>query len=176
MNRRTFLIVSGTVVGLASMSSGGEDLPARKKLPDGVYAVERLGDREKDLHPLKEGEVLAVNRHRYLKAEAKDPPSYLVVHANPDVSLHLAGEPQADKDGEEVVSIRLKLKPKAAAALEELTRARRGKQLAIVVDGEVVTVHKIREVIANGDVQITSCSPGGANYLMKQLQGREKSK
>lgn len=75
-----------------------------------------------------------------------------------------------------MVRIRLKLQPKAATALEKLTRDRKGRQVAIVVDGEVATVHKVREVIPNGDVQITSCSPGGATYLMKQLQGRNKGK
>lgn len=70
-----------------------------KKIPDGVYAVQRDSDNEKDVLPLRDGESLVVNRHRFLKAEGKEPPRYLVVHAAPDVALDLAGEPQADKDG-----------------------------------------------------------------------------
>jgi preprotein translocase subunit SecD len=145
---------------------------ATKKLADGVYAVERDGERESDVAPLKPGEVILVDHHRFLKAGANEPPRYLVVPSAPGVLLDLAGAPQADKEGDEVVRVRLKLQPRAAAALEKLTQDRRGKQVAIVVDGEVVTVHKVREVIKGGDVQVTSCSPGGAEYLLKQLQGR----
>ena len=88
----------------------------------------------------------------------------------------LAEEPKAVKDGKEVVRILLKLQPKAAAALERLTSDRLGRQIAIVGGGEVVTMHKIREVIKGGEVQITSCAAGAANYLLEQLQAHYKSK
>jgi preprotein translocase subunit SecD len=137
--------------------------------------VLREGLNEKDVRPLKDGEALAVHRHRYLKDGEKEPPRFLAVRSAPDVLLDLAAAPKADKEGEEVVRILLKLRPKAAAALERLTRAQQGKQVAIVVGGEVVTVHKVRAVIKGGDVQITSCTPGGAAYLFKQLQSRKAS-
>jgi preprotein translocase subunit SecD len=158
-----------------ALALGGQALAEDKKLPDGVYAVLREGLKEKDVLPLKDGEALAVHRHRYLKDGDKEPPRFLVVRSAPDVPLDLAVAPKADKEGEEVVRILLKLRPKAAAALERLTRARQGRQVAIVVGGEVVTVHKVRAVIKGGDVQITSCTPGGATYLFKQLQSRQKS-
>jgi preprotein translocase subunit SecD len=111
-----------------------------------------------------------------LKKGENEPPRFLVVHSKPEVALDLAEKPKAVKEGEEMVGIRLKLQPKAAAALERLTRDHQGRQVAIVVGGEVVTVHKIREVIKGGDVQITSCAAGGAKYLLDQLQAREKNK
>jgi preprotein translocase subunit SecD len=177
MNRRTcFLAVAILLGSQAAAWSAYEEPASPKKIPDGVYAVLRDSDREQDIMPLKEGETLLANRHRYLKNAEKEPPRYLAVHSSPDVVLDLAGEPKADKDGQEVVRIQLKLRPAAAAALEKLTRERPGKQLAIVLDGEVVTVHKIRTVITGGDVQITSCSPGGAKYLLKRLEARQGNK
>jgi preprotein translocase subunit SecD len=177
MNRRTCLLTAAIFLGSQATAWPAADAPAAKpKVSDGVYAVEREGAAEKDVLPLKDGEALVVNRHRYQKTDGKEPPRYLVVHATPEVTLDLAGEPKADKEGDEVVRIQLKLQPKPAAALEKLTRERPGKQVAIVIGGEIVTVHKIRGAIPNGDVQITSCTPGAADFLLKQLQAHQKGK
>ena len=61
-------------------------------------------------------------------------------------------------------------------ALERLTRDHLGRQLTIVLGGEVVTMHKIREVIKGGDVQISSCVAGAAGYLLEQLRAHQKHK
>jgi preprotein translocase subunit SecD len=143
---------------------------------DGLYAVLRDSLQEKDVLPLKDGEVLVVHHHRYLKKDDKEPPRFLVVRAAPDVDLDLADEPKAVKEGEEVVRIFLKLQPKAATALERLTTDRLGEQVVIVLGGEVVTMHKIREAIKGGDVQITSCAAGAAKYLLEQLHAHYKKK
>lgn len=161
---------------LGGQALAEDKAPPPRKLSDGVYAVLREGLTEKDVQPLKGGEVLTVHRHRYLKDGDKEPPRFLVVRPAPDVPLELAAEPKADKEDEEVVRILLKLRPKAAAALERLTRDRKGRQVAIVIGGEVVTAHKVREVIKGGAVQITSCTPGAATYLLKQLQSRAANK
>ena len=147
-----------------------------KKLPDGVYAVQRESLKESDILPLKAEELLLVHRHRYLKKDKIEPPRFLVVRPSPDVTLDLADRPKAVKEGDEVVRVYLKLKPGAARALERLTGDSLGKEIAIVLGGEVVTTHKIRSVIKGGDVQITNCAPGAANYLLEQLQRHYKSK
>jgi preprotein translocase subunit SecD len=177
MNRSACALA--TVLVLGGHAAAGPQDQARapaKKLPDGIYAVQRDGPKEKDVLPLKDGEVLVVHRHRYLKDGEKEPPRFLVVRSAPDVPLDLAAEPKAVKEGEEVVRILLKLRPKAAAALERLTRDRLGRQVTIVLGGEVVTVHKVREVIKGGDAQITSCAAGAAGYLLQQLQAHRKDK
>ena len=150
--------------------------PSSRKLPNGVYAVLRDSLKEADVRPLKGGEALVVHRHRYLKKGDREPPRFLVVRAAPDVDLDLAGEPKAVKEGEEVVRILLKLRPKAATALARLTSDRLGRQVAIILGGEVVTTHTIRNVIKGGDVQITSCAAGAANYLLEQLHSHQKNK
>jgi preprotein translocase subunit SecD len=145
-----------------------------KKIPDGVYAVRRDGLKEKDVLPLKDGEVLIVHRHRYLKNDEKEPPRFLVVDSAPAVTLDLIGEPKAVTEGAETVRILLKLQPKAASALERLTKDHLGKEVTIVLGGEVVTMHKIRNVIKGGDVQITSCAVGAAGFLLEELKAHQK--
>ncbi len=158
----------------ASTWGGDKVPPPPRKVPDGVYAVLRENPKEKDVLPLKDGEVLLVDRHPYLKKGDKEPPRFLVVHAAPEVALELAGKPKAEKDGDEVVRILLKLQPKAATALEHLTSQRLGKKVAIVVSGEIVTVHTIRAVIKGGDVQITCCAPGSAKHLLERLLAHQR--
>ncbi|MBM3994195.1 MAG: hypothetical protein FJ303_08590 [Planctomycetes bacterium] len=144
--------------------------PSAKKPTSGVFAVLRESVKEKDVLPLKDGEALLVHRHRYLKAGDKEPPRYVVVRRRPDVTLDLIGEPRAIKQGGEVMGILLTLQPKAAQTLERLTTAHLDKHVAIVLGGEIVTVHRVRTVIKNGDVQITNCTPGAAAYLLEQLK------
>jgi preprotein translocase subunit SecD len=176
MNRRSGSLALAVLVGAAGAGWAQDREAPRKKAPAGIYAVERDGAGEKDVQPLREGEVLVVNRHRYLKNDDNEPPRYVVVHAAPEVPLELAAEPRAEREGGEVVRIFLKLRPRAAEALARLTRDPRGKQLAIVLDGEVVTVHKVRSAIPDGEVQITSCAAGAAGYLLKQLQAHVQGK
>jgi hypothetical protein len=176
MTRRTYLLVVTLVLG-GQAAVWPQDNPsaARPKVPDGVYAVRRASLKEKEVLPLKAGEVLVVNRYRFAPKGEEHPPRFLVVGSAPDVRLDLEGEPKAVKEGEDVVRILLKLRPKAAQALEGLTRERLGRELAIILGGDVVTTHKILTVIKGGDAQISSCAAGAAGYLLKQLQAhREK--
>jgi preprotein translocase subunit SecD len=134
--------------------------------------LQRDGLKKEDVLPLKGGEVLLVHGHRYLKKGEGEPPRFLVVRSAPEAPLDLAAEPKAVRKGAEVERILLRLRPRAARALKRLTREREGRQLAVVLGGEVVTTHKVRGVIKGGEVQITSCAPGAADYLLRQLRSR----
>src|SRR5262249_7113878 len=161
------LLAALLVVGIPAVWGQDKAPVAPRKLPDGVYAVLRHSLKEKEVLPLKDNEALVVYRHRYAPKGDKTPPSFLVVRPTPDVDLDLVGAPKAVKEGEEVVRILLKLRPKAATALARLTSDRSGRQIAIVVGGEVVTMHKVRETIKGGEVQITSCAAGAAKHLLE---------
>lgn len=175
MSRTAFCLVTLLVFVTAALAwTGEEPAGASAKAADGVYAVRRESVNKKEVLPLKSGELLVVHNHRYVKADQKEAARFVVVSAAADVPLDLAGEPKGVKEDKEVVRILLKLRPKAAAALAKLTRAQLGRQVAIVVKGEVVTMHKVREVIQGGEVQITSCAAGAAEYLLKQLRTRQQ--
>lgn len=170
MSRLACTILAVAVLGSAGAVSWGAEAASPKKNADGVYAVTRDSLKEKDLLPFKAGEKVVVDHHRYVKKA--EPLRYVVVHSAPEVNLDLAGAPK----GGEVVRILLKLQPEAATALERLTRNSRGRQIAIVLGGEVVTMHKVRDVIKGGEVQITSCAEGAAAYLAEQLHAQRTNK
>ena len=175
---RAVSLISMLIVVISPLVARSQDKARapRTKTPDGVYAVQRDSLAETDVLPLKDNEVLLVDHHRYLKTDEKNPPRFVVVHAAPEIILDLAGEPKAVTEGGEVVRILLTLKPKEAEALERLTSDRRGRLIAIILGGEVVTMHKARETIKGGAVQITSCTAGAAGYLLEQLKGHRKGK
>jgi preprotein translocase subunit SecD len=172
-----FALMLATITVLTNqVASAHPDHSQRSTLPDGVYAVLREGHSEKELMPFKDGESIVVNRHRYLKSDQTEPPSFEVVHSSPEVMLDLAAEPRSVKEAGGGIRVLIKLKPKAANALERLTADKAGGQIAIVLGNEVVTAHKIRDTIKGGNVQITSCAPGGAEYLIEQLRAYYKGK
>lgn len=142
----------------------------RPKTPDGVYAVLRQGTKPADIEPIAAGEAMVVQRFRFVKKDGNEPPRYLAVRNAPDVKLDLAEAPKTEKENGKVSAIFLTLRPDAAKALARLTTDRLGKEVAIVVGGEVATMHKIRTPITGGQAQITSCAEGGADFLLQQLQ------
>lgn len=171
MMRNVFLFT--TVLFLTSSavtSSQDKKPPPDMKVPDGVFAVLRSSAKKADVLPLKDGEALVMHNHRYLKKDQKTEPLFVAVRPTPDVLLDLAEAPKADKGKDDVLRISVKLKQKAGEALEKLTRDRVGSEVAIVLDGEIVTMHKIRDVIKGGMVEITSCAPGAADHLLERLQ------
>jgi hypothetical protein len=145
--------------------------PPDRPLPNGVYLVLRRAAKEKDVLPAKAGEAVVPHRHRYLKKGGDQPTEYLALHRTPDVPLKLAAKPEGVKDDAGNLRIELQLARNGAEKLERLTRDNLGKEVAILVGGEVVTTHKVRSAITGGKAQITCCGDDGAcAYLLKQLE------
>jgi preprotein translocase subunit SecD len=65
--------------------------------------------------------------------------------------------------------LRVKLKKKYAQRLEDFSRRHLGGTVAIVLDGEIVTLHKVRSVVSGGQVQITRCSDNACEVLKAKL-------
>ena len=87
MSRYACFLGAVILFGSQAVMWAQDEAPASRKLPDGVYAVRRDSVKEKDVLPLKGGEILAVHHHRYLKNDAKEPPRFLVVRSEPQVTL-----------------------------------------------------------------------------------------
>src|SRR5262249_44297134 len=74
MNRSVLLLSHVALLGGLALALAQAQPPAPPKLADGVYAVRRDSLTEKDVMPLKDGEALAVDHHRYLKPGQSEPP------------------------------------------------------------------------------------------------------
>jgi hypothetical protein len=145
-------------------------------MPDGIYAVLREGPRRADVLPVGKGEVVVAYDYNFTKKPGGGDPRFLVLHTSPEVPLVLAESPKAVREGDDTVALHLRLRRDHARALERFTRDHHGGKAAIVVGGELATVHKIRQVITGGAVQITSCTEGGCAFLLRRLQDGLRAK
>jgi hypothetical protein len=156
--------------GTAAPERKAADPPPRAPPANGFYRVLRLGAKRADVAPARTGEVILVDRHRYQKEGDREPPRYLAVHTTPDVPLLLAEGPEESKGEGGLLRIQFRLARPAAAKLGRLTKDHLGAEVAVVLGGEVVTVHKIRSAIPDGRVQVTCCTPGSCEFLLKELR------
>jgi preprotein translocase subunit SecD len=65
--------------------------------------------------------------------------------------------------------LRLELRAEAARRLETLTREHLGGRVAFVIDGEPVTLHKIRSVITGGQFRLSRCTDTACQYVYGRL-------
>jgi hypothetical protein len=165
------LTLSPLLTGCQGPNPAEESSPeaAQAPLADGFYVVLAKGKHGARIHPAA-GEALAVNRHRYAPRADQEPVEYLLLHDKPDVPLTLASPPEAVQNDSGGIRIHLALAREQASAVDRLTRRHLGAQVAILIGGEVVTVHKIRQVIHGGRIQISCCEEGSCEYLLKRLR------
>jgi hypothetical protein len=149
-----------------------EEQPAEQKLPDGLYKVLREGPQKMDVLPAGRGEIVVINDHRYTSKGSRPAPQFLAVRRVPDVPLVLASAPKVVKGDSGLIRIELQLARAHADAMEQFTRNNKGGQTAVIIAGEVVTVHKIRDTITGGRCQVTCCAEGSCDYLLKHLRDK----
>lgn len=147
--------------GLAARDSGD---PAA--LADGLYAVERDA-------PTAEGaEVPGCRVLEYDQSVASGEPmapQYLALRTSPFVPLILEMPPDAHTQDDGRTYLTVTLAPQYVKLLEDFTREHVGGRVAIVVDGSVVTMHKVRTPIAGGRLQITRCKDNACELIRSKL-------
>lgn len=159
MSSVRLLVVAAWLAGCGSAATRTRPpASARAPLDDGVYAVEDaswIDDR--DAPPGASESVLRYDPKR-ADASSREPERMVKLRTDRFVPLVIRGEPELGKtsDGKQLVDIALDAK--YVGDLEAFTRAAVGARVAIVLDGQIVSVHKVREPIADGRVQISRCT------------------
>ncbi len=144
--------------------------PATRALENGAYAV--LREAPSDQEAGVEGPsqvVLRYDRRKYSDAPTNEPLTYVVLDAKDYVPLVIEGTPELKSDGQGKSLLSVSLVRKNVKRAETFTRAHLGGRIAMVIDGEIVTLHKIRAVITDGKVQITRCTDNACEVLRSKL-------
>ncbi len=154
---------------LAAIACAGAD--SAPPLRNGVYAV------LKEAPAAEQAQVKGVNHavllydRKYSETDRNQPAKYVAIDTASFVPLVLAGPPDAKTDDRGWTLLSVKLAREHVKTLEDFTRAHLNGTVAIVLGGEIITLHKVRSVITGGDVQITRCYDNACQVLRAKLTG-----
>lgn len=140
-------------------------------LSSGIYLVTRESDDQAKLQPVSKDEFLIISDDRFLDPSERGPARFLTVSVKDRIPIVITNSPEKGKDGKGRPSLLLELDKSQVKPLEEFTTKHVNKSVAIVIGGDVVTVHKIREPIKGGKLQITRCTDNGCEVLYSKLTG-----
>lgn len=141
----------------------------RADLPNGFYLVLRESPDNKHVRAAGKNEVILVNDYRFLAPEERDTAEYLVIDRTQFIPFEMKGLPDKQRDERGRPKLLVTLSESQIKPLEDFTSKYAGRQVVIVVGGEVVTKHKIREAIKGGLIQITRCTDNGCEAIYTEL-------
>ena len=139
-------------------------------LQNGIYTV--LRDASTPEQARVEGVqhvILAFDKKKYSDVNQNEPPYYVAIDPCSYVPLVIEGTPQVQKDGRGKGVLLVSLKEENAKKLEDFTRAHLGGQVATIVDGEIISMNKIRAVIVGGKFQMTRCTDNACEIIRAKL-------
>ncbi len=138
----------------------------------GLFLILAEASSPADLPEPTADQQIARYDYRFLRDEERRPPKYFLLPGRADVPLLLAGPPRSVVGERGLTELLIELTEEAAADMERVTREKLGRGAAFLIDGEVVTAHKIRAVIKNGRLQLSRCSDTACEYILARLQTR----
>lgn len=134
-------------------------------LPDGMYAslAEADGFEAADDVP---------QPHEVLKCDGRHigemrPVRYVAVGLRHYVPFQFSSPPDMARGDDELATLCVTLEDKYVRGLEGFTTEY--SRVAVIIDGEIVTIHKVREPIRDGRVQISRCTDDACQVLYSKL-------
>jgi hypothetical protein len=139
-------------------------------LQNGIYAV--LSEASTPEQAKVKGIVnviLPYDHDKYSDVVYNEPLIYVAIDPNSYVPLVFEKAPQVQKDGRGKSVLLVSLKQGNTKMLEDFTRAHLGNLVATVVDGEIISLNKIRAVITGGQLQMTRCTDNACEIIRAKL-------
>ena len=172
----TAFVVIFAICGCKSLHVGSPNQapaalnPAAHRLENGAYLVLGETPTPPDIRGAGAPQVvLPYDRRKYSEAPPNEPLIYVAIDPKDFVPLIIEGAPEMKSDGQGKSVLTVSLARKNAERMEAFTRAHLGGRIAMVVDGEIVTLHKIRSVVTGGKLQITRCTDNACEVIRSKL-------
>lgn len=103
-----------------------------------------------------------------------DEQTRIIIDCRDHVPLELRKAPETEQQTEQKKKLLLSLTPEASEKLKTFTTQHVMHMVAIVVDGEVLTTHRIKEALTSGQLQITRCNDNACERLYLSLKDHVK--
>ena len=157
-----FTLSFGTNVVIAQGS-------AERRLQNGFYPVSGEGTTRSEALKETHSCIALMYDGKYVDSTQMSSPQFIAIDTSSFVPLALEGSPTARKDGSGRTLLGITLSREYIGTLKDFTKAHLGGRVAIVLDGEIITMHKIRSVISGGKIQITRCYDNACKILLSKL-------
>lgn len=137
------------------------------KLEDGFYVV--LNEFTDSTNIIESGGKIITYSYDFLDENDINQPLFLEVNPTDFVPLKLQEKPEGIEQPDERINLMLTLTDESGTDLENFTEKYVNQHICIVINDEAVTMHKIREKITGGRMQITRCTDNACQYLLLEL-------
>ena len=135
----------------------------------GIYLVLRSDRSKSNIEPILSGERLLIDDGRFLEESERDPQEYVVVQEKSFIPFKLDQKPVEGYTDDNKPKVYLQFASKQAQDLDALTGKNVGKRIAIVIDDQIVSCHKIREALKGGKMQISRCTKESCKLIFSDL-------
>lgn len=172
--RRT-LLLSLAALPLVAACSGKKGASSSASLPNGIYPAlgEPLAAPPSSLPP---GQTSLRYDPRLADSASTDPVTYVTVDTKDFIPLILRKAPASQRQDDGRLLVAVELAEPYVKPLAEFTRNHLNQRIALVLDGEVMSCHKIRTVIEGGQIQITRCDDHACEKILSKLVKLEAGK
>ena len=146
---------------------------SQQKLPDGVYLVDKLTPDLWHFSYLKKTLITNKALITFNASFVEEPPEDygpLLIFTDDFVPLEFSLLPILQKSKTQTKILLSKLTEEASEKLKEFTERNIRRYVVIVVNGEALTVHKIKKPITSGLVQMASSTDNAYNELYNLLK------
>ncbi len=141
---------------------------AQHKLPDGLYLIDRMVQDSSE--PVLQNNQRVIHFNPQFTLD--DPTEYspVLIWTDDYVPFDLAVAPETQQQTADKKLLLLRLTPAASAQLTRFSTKNLRKSVVIVVNGEALTMHKIKEPLTSGLMQITRCTDNACALLYEVLK------
>ncbi len=165
MKRLFLLAFAGLFIGCQQPSTN-----TKPTLRDGFYQVNNKGTDSTNFGNLHEHEIVVTYNSIYNRQEF----TKLLIDTSDFVPLELELLPVIQKDSSQMNRLSISLSADAAGKMKAFTATRIMKGLAIVLNGEAITMHKVRDTIQGGNMVISWCGENACRQLYTKIKGHVK--
>ncbi len=142
---------------------------SQNTINDGLYLINRIDTVATETSLISEKEM-AVYFSPLFEEFNSDGFTRIIIDTTQYVPLELEVSPKTEQETDLKKKLLLTLTKEASKKLKTFTAAFVMRLVALVVDGEALTVHKIRAVLTSGQLQITRCTDNACETLYVKLK------